>query len=250
MIDGQFRRVTVGGSFRATWVSSGAAASPIVYNVRTGSETLANSYAGVDSGNGLYYANAVIGTPGLWKGEWYATVSANTYRNTEWLLVSPGDADQPGRYITWDDVVNRFYGFTDVADAVLAASHYLSYAEAYLDSRLGATFTVPFSSNNQTIRDLTIDVVYARSIRGSRSEEYKAIWAEVSSRLAALINGDDVMISASGALIGGGPLSTSPAWSSTQGYHPVHAVALDYADMVPSSVQLIDELDERGLPHG
>lgn len=237
-------QVTLGSTFRATWASSGSSPSPIVYNVRTGSETLANSYAGVSSGNGFFYADVQVNSPGLWKGEWYATVSANTYRNTEWLLANAGDADQPGRYITWDDVVNRFVPFADVADAVKAASHYLSYAEAYIDGRLGAKFTTPFSNNNSTVRDLTIDVVYARSIRGSLNAEYKAIWAEVNSRLASLLMGESVMVADSGSVL---QTTNVSAWSNTSDYHPVFSPVLDETLLSADSSYLAAERSDRGL---
>src|SRR5262245_55008262 len=149
--------VKVGGNFRVTWVSSGATASPICFNLRTGSETLANSWGGIDSTNGAYYADVAIGSVGVWKGEWYATVFTNTYRNTDWYIAYAGDADQPGRYINWDDIVNRFTGFANVADAVKAASHYVCYAEAEVDARLAPKYTPPFSNNNMTVRDLAID---------------------------------------------------------------------------------------------
>lgn len=237
------RRVTLGGSFRTTWVSSGAIASPISYNIRSGSETLISSYAGVASGDGHYYVDARIDSPGLWKGEWWATVSANTYHNTDYNLATPNDTDQPGRYITWDDVVHRFVGFADVVGAVFAASHYLSYAEGYVDSRLGVKYPIPFSSNNVTIRDLTIDVVYLRSIRG-KSEEYEVIMAEVNSRFGALLSGEAVMVTTSGMLAS--ELATA-AWSSTQDYHPIFSTVLPHTDMVPSSAQIIDEYGERGV---
>lgn len=237
------KHVTLGGSFRTTWVSSGAVASPIVYNIRTGSETLVSSYQGVSSGNGHYYVDARVDSSGLWKGEWYGTVSANTYRNTEYLLATPNDTDQPGRYITWDDVVHRFVGFANVVGAVYAASHYLSYAEGYVDSRLGSKFSIPFSNNNVTIRDLTIDVVYLRSIRG-KSEEYDVIMAEVNSRFGALLSGEAVMVTTSGFVSETLPTA---AWSSTQDYHPIFSPVLPHIDMVPSSAQVADEYADRGV---
>jgi hypothetical protein len=241
----EVRRVTLGSTFKVTWINSGAVASPITFNIMSGSESLVSSYSGVDSGNGHYYADVAVRTPGLYQGRWFATISANTYINGEWYAAFPVDTDQPGRYITWDDVVHRFVGFGDVADALKAASHYLSYAEAYIDGRLGATFTIPFSNNNQTVRDLAIDVVYARSIRGSLNEEYKNLWAEVNSRIGALVGGTEVMVTNSGTIVA--EEQSTPAWSSTEEYHPFFAATLPHIDMVPSSSHMQAEYDERGL---
>jgi len=236
-------RVTLGSTYRATWVSSGVTASPIVYNIFSGSETMVRSYAGVDSGNGHYYVDARIDSVGLWRGSWFATVSANSFRNDEVLAIFPFDTDQPGRYITWDDVVNRFTEFTDFGGAIKVASHHIVYAEAQLDSMLGTVFVVPFSSNNITIKDLAIDLVYARAIRG-KSDEYKSIRADVASRVYALCNGLAYMITASGEIL---QQQNKYGWSSTQDYHPVFGL-LDY-EISPgaSSAQLMDELAERGL---
>ncbi|HEX7012328.1 MAG TPA: hypothetical protein VF161_06270 [Steroidobacteraceae bacterium] len=238
-------QITLGSTFRATWVSSGASANPIVYNVLSGSETLVSSYAGQSSGNGHYYVDAVVHSPGLWQGVWYSTVTQNTYVSVEWLAAFPQDTDQPGRYITWDDVVHRFTGFGDIAGAVKAASHYIAYAEAEIDAALGARFSVPFSNNNLTVRDLAIDMVYLRGIRG-RSEEYKEIKADVSSRIAALLDGSMVMVTASAEVI---QASNEQAWSSTQDYHRVFAL-LDDTLLLPSSDQLLDEALERGYSAG
>lgn len=236
--------VELGGTFRVAWVSSGATASTIQFQVRNGSEQLVSTYTGVDSLNGFYYADVVINSPGLWKGEWYAYVNPNTYRNTEYFQAFAGDTDQPGRYITYDDVVIRYPTFASIGDAVLAASHYISYAEAEVDARLGAAFSPPFDRSNLTVRDLAVDISYLRSIRG-KTEEYDALKKSIDERIAALNAGTMVMI-ASGAVLD----PPSGAWSNTQNYHPIFTAALPIEDMVVDSMQLIDEATERGYTLG
>ena len=236
--------VVLGSTFRATWVSSGAAASPIYYNLLSGSETMVQSWAGVDSGGGHYYVDAAVSTRGLWKGQWSAVVGANTYISPEWLSVYPQDTNEPGRYVDWNDIVSRFTDFADFGGAIKVASHYVAYSEAQIDSALGVKYTTPFSNNNLTIRDLTIDLAYARAIRG-RSEEYKEIRADITSRIWALLNGQAVMVTTSGDVIRP-PYAGGPAWSNTMDYHPVFGM-LDEIDVVVSSQQLLDEYSERGL---
>ena len=238
------RYVTLNSAFRVAWINSGSTPSPITFNILTGSETLVSSYAGVDSGNGHFYADAVVRTPGLYKGDWWSVLSANTYRNTEYILAFPNEVDQPGRYITWDDVVNRFVGFADIADAVQAASHYLSYAEAYIDGRLGSKFSVPFSNDNMTVRDLVIDVVYARSIRGTLNDQYKETWADVNSRIGALLAGEMVMITRSVDVI---QLNNALAWSNTKDYHATFSPVLDETLLSPDSGFLTQESNDRGI---
>lgn len=240
-------QVLPGGTFRVSWVSSGATANPIVFNLFSGSETMVNCWAGTSSGNGFYYADVSIGTKGLWKGTWFPYVSPNSYRYDEYFAAYPTDTDQPGRYITWDDVINRFVGFADVADAVKAASHYVSYAEAYIDSRLAQKFTTPFSSNVQTVRDLAIDVVQMRALRGMNNDEYKNITAEVNSRIASLLRGEDSLITTSGDVVHQNLNLAGTGYSTTAAYHPVFSPVLDPELLVPSSSYIQDEEDARGI---
>jgi hypothetical protein len=233
--------------FRATWVSSGATANPIVFNLFSGSETMVNCWAGVSSGNGFYYADVLVGSRGLWKGSWFPYVSPNSYRYDEYFLGAEGDTDQPGRYITWDDVQNRFTGFADVAGAVRAASHYVSYAEAFIDGKLASKYVTPFSSNNVTVKDLAIDVVQMRALRGQNNDEYKNIRADVNSRLAALLAGNEIMITTSGDQVTLNDALAAGAWSNTSGYHPTFSPVLPDEVLVPSSDFVTAEADDRGL---
>ena len=236
-------KITLGSTFRVTWVSSGATPSPIVFNIFSGSETMIGSWAGTSSGNGHYYADVRIDSKGLWKGSWFAFVSPNSYKSEEVFAAFPYDTDQPGRYITWDDVVNRFTSFSDIAGAVKAASHHLAYAENYIDGVLGTKFTVPFSNNNLTVRDLAIDVVQMRAIRSSGSDEYKTLRADVSSRLAALLAGLEVMVTSSGTV----SRPSAFAWSNTMDYHSVFSPVLSETLLGPDSDQVDDEEDVRGI---
>jgi hypothetical protein len=238
--------VTIGDTFRPTWISSGATASPIQYRVLTGSETIVSTYAGVSSGNGHYFVDARIEpnswAPGIYQGRWYATVNANTHISAEWLNVFPQDTNQPGRYITWDDVVQRYTDFADFGGAVKAASHYISVSEARLDAMLATHFSVPFSSNNAVVRDLAIDMTFLRAARGLSEGERTSIQGRVNDTIKALKEGTMVMITDSGEVQ---RQDVSRAWSSTQDYHPVFGMH-DPLDWVVSSQQIIDEASDRG----
>ena len=240
------RNVQMGSSFRVTFVASGATANPISFSVLSGSESMVHSWAGVDSGNGLYYADVRIDSPGLWQGAWHAYISPNSYRASDWYAAFPTDTDQPGRYITWDDVVNRYQLFGTIAGAVKAASHYLRYVEGELDSRLGVAYSVPFSNNNITIRDLAVDMVYLRSIR-FKTDGWKELKEEIDGRIAALNSGTAIMVVDSGDIVVAGQGVATSAWSNNQDYHPVFAATLDWTDMVPSSAHMQAEADERGI---
>jgi hypothetical protein len=244
----QLRNVILGGTFRPTWVSSGVTAAPITYNILTGSETLVSSYAGVSSGGGHYYVDAMIDpaswSPGLYQAKWIATVNANTHVQVEMLQANPYEADEPGRYVTYDDIVGRYAKFSTVTGgAVHAASHYISFAEAMIDGLLADTFTVPFSSNNLIVKDLTIDLAYLKAM-GLRAEDRDEIRGEVMQKIEMLKAGTLVMVTSSGDTIATN--APSNAWSSTEDYHPVFAM-LDEVYLGVSSEQIIDEGAERGF---
>jgi hypothetical protein len=238
--------VVLGDTFRPTWISSGATASPIQYRILTGSETIVSTYAGVDSGNGHYYADARIEPnswgSGIYQARWYATVDANTHISPEWLNVFPEETNQPGRYITWDDVVHRYTDFSDFGGAVKAASHYIAAAEARIDGLLGSHFSIPFSNNNVTVRELSIDAAFMHAARGLSKEEYARINDRIMDTVTMLKAGDMVMVIGSGQIHRS---DISRAWSSNQDYHPVFGMH-DPLDWVVSSQQIIDEAAARG----
>lgn len=236
-------QVTLNSTFRVTWVSSGATASPIAFNLQSGSETMVGSWAGTSSGNGHYYADVKIDSPGLWRGVWFAYVNPNTYVSDGYYVAGRNDTDQPGRYITWDDVVNRFSSFATAAGAMKAASHHLAYAEAEVDAMLGAKFSVPFSNNNLTVKDLVIDLVYLRSIRNN-FDLYRPMRAEINSKFAALLSGKMVMITASGDSLRYTGVS---AWSNNQDYHPTFSPYLPEEVLWPSSDGVSAAEDVRGI---
>lgn len=242
--------VILGDTFRPTWISSGATASPIQYRILTGSETIVSTYAGVDSLNGHYYVDARIEpnswSAGIYQGRWYATVDANTHISAEWLNAFPQETNQPGRYITWDDVVQRYGDFADMGGAVKAASHYISAAEARIDGMLGTHFSIPFSNNNATVRDLCIDATYLRAVRGLSKDEYQRIDGQITRTIKSLKMGTMVMVIGSGQIQ---KSDVSGAWSSTEDHHPVFGPH-EPLDWLVSSQQVIDELADRGIVIG
>lgn len=236
-------KLTLGSTFRTIWVSSGTAASPIYFRVLSGSETMVSSYAGVSSGNGHFYADISINSPGLWKGEWTAQVGINTYVSPQWFEAFAGDTNQPGRYITWDDVVMRYRDFATAAGAVKAASHYISMAEARIDALLASHFTVPFSNNNMVIRDLTIDMTFLLAAR-LKAEEANRLKKDIMETIQMLKDGEMVMVDTSGTMLPTA-LAASPIWSDRESFHPVFNLD-DPITWGVSSSELSNEASARG----
>lgn len=240
------KEVQLGGSFRLTWISSGAVASPISGIVYTGSETVVNTYSGVSSGNGHYYIDAAIPSSypaGNYRFQWIAVVLSNTYIENVFLTAAKNEVGQAGNYLDWDHVVAR-YGEFSTYGATLATSHYITMAEAELESRLGVKFTVPFSSNNLTAIDIATDMAFIKAARlkGKERQELQKI---IDDRIKALIEGDAVMI-AGGTVV---QQDVQQAWSTDMDYHPVFSL-LDLEDSPVSSQYLIEQGAERGFNIG
>lgn len=125
-----------------------------------------------------------------------------------------------GRYITWEDIADRYsilekgkFSGSDEAN-----SAYILYAENQLDSLLASSFTVPFSSNNTTAKDLSIDLAYCR-MGNFKIEDRIKLKEEIMGTINMLKDGTMSMITNSGDVIT--TLGSTPTWSTTQAYHPV-----------------------------
>lgn len=136
-----------------------------------------------------------------------------------------------GRYIEWDDAIDRYPELNTLAGADELSSAYIVYAETFIDGMLASDFTPPFSNNNSTVRDLTIDNVYYRAGR-FKTEDASRIWSESMQFIKMLKKGDAEMISTSGDLLG--LRNTGTVFSTTQSYHSAFG-------MNPVEEQHIDE---------
>lgn len=123
-----------------------------------------------------------------------------------------------GKYVSWDDVVARYGMINQVGGAAEVGSAYIYYAEAELESRLAQHFTVPFSDNNITAKDLSIDLTLAKLLAYKDTKKYDLIMGQINERIDRLINKDDYMVTTSGdSLVSD---QSGQMWSSTSGYLP------------------------------
>jgi phage gp36-like protein len=121
-----------------------------------------------------------------------------------------------GRYIDWEDVLDRYPELNTIGGADQLSSAYIVYSEAYVDGILSPNFTPPFSNNNMIVRDLCIDWAYWRAARFKLDDaiEVKSSFFET---VGLLKNGHLQMYDEAGTLIPA--LDKSFAWSNTQSYH-------------------------------
>lgn len=125
------------------------------------------------------------------------------------------------------------------------ASNLVHFAEVQLDGMLASAFTVPFSDVPQTIKDITMDLAYCKSVLTKDPEKAKLFCPAVMDRIERIKNGMEPLVTDSGTILEPSGASQE-IWSSTQNYHPVYSMldAEDAASSVDSS-RLQDEVDER-----
>jgi hypothetical protein len=146
-----------------------------------------------------------------------------------------------GRYIQWDDIIQRYPNVAAKGGSNQVGSAYLDYAETELEGRLAGAYTIPFSSNNLTIKDLSIDMVYAKSIMYTDTKKAKVILDYLDKRIGELIDGTATMITTSGdAMFTAG----DAPWSTTKDYHNTFGV-IPIEDQNIDTDRIEDEYDER-----
>lgn len=146
-----------------------------------------------------------------------------------------------GKYIKWDDVTNRYRMVGNGLDATQVGSSFIPYAESFIEGKLAKKFTVPFSDNNLTVKDLCIDVVYIKA-GNLKLEESKELKKDINDRIAALLDEEEFMITTSGDIITASIDGT--VWSNTQNYHGTFGVG-ETLDFTVDSSWVTDEEDER-----
>jgi hypothetical protein len=86
-------RVLVGDTFKQTFINSGTTPSTIVASILDGDETIVSSAAGVSSGNGHYYYQALVNTAGFYVSQWDATIGSNPYKRRTRIQAVLGEVD-------------------------------------------------------------------------------------------------------------------------------------------------------------
>lgn len=147
-----------------------------------------------------------------------------------------------GRYINWDDVIDRYPVLDTVGGADELSSSYIVYAEAIIDGALYSHFAVPFSDNNMIIRNLAIDYCYWRAGR-FKIEDAAAVKSDFWGTISMLKNRQMVMIDEAGTIIEASE-TRAGIYSSTQSYHSVFGPD-DPIEWATSQQELDDTRGER-----
>lgn len=152
-----------------------------------------------------------------------------------------------GRYIDWEFLANMYPVVNRAQSAPEVNSFYIIYAEAEVDARLSNAFTVPFSSNNLTAKELACMGAYLR-MGLLRDDQIGAFREEYQARFERILSGDEGMVSItdSGTAVTElvGDTVRSAFASTTEDYHPVFGMG-DVVDFEVDSSRLDAEERER-----
>ncbi len=145
-----------------------------------------------------------------------------------------------GRYCSVEDVRGRYSELVTMSKFDVVSYH-LQYAEMELDGYMAPFYTVPFSSNNLTAKDLSIDLTYLRvaNLKTAERNDYRK---ELMDRIKMYQDGSAIMITTSGDALSS---ASGAAWSSTENYHPVFGMG-NVTDFCVDSMQVYNEKIARG----
>jgi hypothetical protein len=148
-----------------------------------------------------------------------------------------------GRYIEWDDVVQRYPEIDTIGGSGVVSSTYIVYSEAFVDGYLkGTSYTPPFSSNNMTVKDLCIDYCYWRAAR-FKLEDAIEVKSAMFETLQLIKNNELMMINDDGSAVVAAEINPG-IYSSTQSYHSSFGID-DPLDWRISSDHMSDAQDSR-----
>jgi len=147
-----------------------------------------------------------------------------------------------GHIIDAADAANRYPELLQIADSVVMNASFIAQAEAYVEGNLYSQYTTPFSYNNMTAVDLTIDVVYCKMMRNKQPKLAAEVQKTVDARIGAIQKGTLRMMTTSGDAVGA--TAGAVSWSNTDGYAPPTGLG-NQLDFVVSSQQQYDEEQER-----
>lgn len=143
-----------------------------------------------------------------------------------------------GRYVTGDEMIDRWPDLSDLGASHVDSWH-IAPAETELDGRLGVAFAAPFSSDNATVKELTMWLAYAAAAN-LKDEKRTTIMAKIDARIERLLDGREAM-SVAGTLLS--PAAPALA-STTQDYTPVFGLStVEDSEIDPD--RLYDEAADR-----
>jgi hypothetical protein len=146
-----------------------------------------------------------------------------------------------GRYITPTNVLARYQQLTDVHSQSNIDSSFIPYAEAQVEAMLSPKWIAPFSSNNITAQDLSIDMTILKT-SVLKSEKHEILWNFLKERIERLNMGKERMVTSAGVVLV--PDAETSGIDTHEGYQPTTSM-LDYLDQGVDPDLIQAEVDRR-----
>ena len=120
-------------------------------------------------------------------------------------------------YATLNEFLGRFpntrVSSTDLNDT------WLTLGTTRVNEALGKCFTIPFSSNNQTAKELSIEFAYLGILQRTRAADSDEMLQLVTERVTNICSGNAPMVTTGGDAIFATGVNNS-VWSNTKGFNP------------------------------
>lgn len=122
-------------------------------------------------------------------------------------------------YATFSDF-SAYYNARGIEESEIT-NQWLPHGALVINERLGGSFTTPFSSNNETAKDLSIHFAYVGILNKTRNQtDSQELRSYLDERVASLVSSGNPMMTTSGEAIYAS--SNSPrfnAWSNTENFN-------------------------------
>lgn len=105
-------------------------------------------------------------------------------------------------YADYNDLLNKYPELEKVGGSVEVTSSRVFAAEREIDSMLSGSFTTPFSTNNYTATDLTVDYVYLTYMITKKPKLVEGKMDLFMKRIESLNDGKSAMIDTAGVSLG------------------------------------------------
>lgn len=126
-------------------------------------------------------------------------------------------------YITSEELYVRYRVF-DTSSATSVNSDYIYYAEREIEGLLSPAFSVPFDTPcSPTIKDLVIDMCYARWLQRTFNNKAKDFRKNLLERIKGIVKGDESIMTGSGTMETSTRAKDLPT-STTEDYYPTHTI--------------------------
>lgn len=141
------------------------------------------------------------------------------------------------RYIVYQNLIDRYPKSAAVGSSAFVESNYIYYAEGWVDGALSPAYSTPFSNNNVTVKDLSLDYAWAKMLWFKDTKKSDLIMESLDAQVKLLLEGKAKMVIDDGTVLS---KSVSVAWSETKDYPPTFGAG-NIIDMQVSSDRLHDE---------